>query len=364
VKVGILGGGQLARMLALAGHPLGVSCLVVDPANDACAAPVSTHIESPYDDRAALKRLVDETTVVTYEFENVADQSLATLAASVAVRPPRSALVTARDRVLEKQLFAKLGIPTAAYAPVASQADLRSALETVGLPALLKTRTEGYDGKGQVLVTDPGAAAQAWADLGQRPVIVERRVSFEREVSMIAVRDGQGQCRFYPVTENTHRDGILRLSIARPHDAMAELARDYAHRLLTVLDYIGVLALELFVTDGALLANEFAPRVHNSGHWTIEGAVTSQFENHLRAVTGLPLGSTAATGHTAMLNLIGATPDPAAVLAHANTHLHLYGKAPRPGRKVGHITVHTDDESALHATLAALGTLPGVAPAV
>jgi len=364
MKVGILGGGQLARMLALAGHPLDIACLVVDPSPDACAGSVSEHIVTGYDDVDALARLADETSVITYEFENVALSSVERLAARVPVHPGWRALATARDRVLEKGMFDALGIPTATYLPVSSRADLSAAIEKCGLPSILKTRTEGYDGKGQASVTSVDDALPAWRSLGERPAILESRVSFERELSVIAVRGRDGNVRVYPLAENTHMDGILRLSVARPEDPMHGAARGYVERLMHALDYVGVVALELFVDGDQLLANEFAPRVHNSGHWTIEGAVTSQFENHLRAVTGLPLGSTEALGPAAMLNLIGAVPERRDVLRVPSAHLHLYGKTPRPGRKVGHITVRADDQGTLRARVDALSGLAGVWPGI
>lgn len=362
MNVGILGGGQLARMLALAGHPLGLSFLVVDPSAQACAAAVTTHICANYDDPAALSRLARETDVVTYEFENVAASTLEQLGATRPIRPPLRALLTARDRANEKRLFSELGIATARYQLIEREADLAEALRQCGLPALLKTRTEGYDGKGQVLIQTATAALAAWERLGRRPAIIEQVIGFQREVSVIAVRGADGEIRYYPLAENTHREGILRVSRSRPDDPMQAVAREYARKLLIELDYVGVLALELFEVDGALLANEFAPRVHNSGHWTIEGAATSQFENHLRAVAGLPLGDTHATGPTALVNLIAQTPEPASVLRHPGCHLHVYGKAPRPGRKLGHITVTAPDEAQLQDRLDRLRGLPGVCP--
>ncbi|NJN52415.1 MAG: ATP-grasp domain-containing protein, partial [Gammaproteobacteria bacterium] len=251
-------------------------------------------------------------------------------------------------------------IATAKYASVASEAELAAALEQIGLPALLKTRTEGYDGKGQTMIRKLADANAAWDGLGRRPAILEQVVNFSRELSVIAARGVNGETRFYPLSQNTHRDGILRLAVCRTADPMESLARRYVDQLLTALDYVGVVALELFEVNGTLLANEFAPRVHNSGHWTIEGAATSQFENHLRAITGLPLGATHAICETAMVNLIGAVPDSTAVLAIEECHLHLYGKVPRPGRKLGHITVRAADAEALHSKLSRLAGLPGV----
>ncbi|ROR32508.1 5-(carboxyamino)imidazole ribonucleotide synthase [Inmirania thermothiophila] len=355
--VGVLGGGQLARMMALAGHPLGVRLRVLDPATDACAAVAAEHIRAAWDDEAGLARLAEGAVAVTCEFENVPAASARGLAARVPVRPGPAALAVGRDRLEERRLFEALGIPVAPYARVDEAGDLAAAVAQVGLPAFLKRRELGYDGKGQRLVTRPEEAEPAWEALGRAPAILEARVAFSREVSAVAVRGLDGRILHYPLSENVHGGGILRTARSRPGDPRADEARDYAERILRALDYVGVLALELFEVDGRLLANEFAPRVHNSGHWTIEGAETSQFENHLRAVLGLPLGSTAPVGHAAMVNFIGRMPDPAAVLALPGVHLHDYGKAPRPGRKVGHATVRADDERTLEAVLARLQAL-------
>ena len=349
--VGVLGGGQLARMLALAGYPLGSRFVFLDPAVDACAAPLGEHICAAYDDREALKRLAGRVDVVTYEFENVPEENVRFLSMRVPVFPPREALASARDRLREKRLFRELGIPTPAFAAVDSLAGLRQAVTDIGLPAVLKTRSLGYDGKGQALLRRMEDLASAWEALGGAPAIVEAFVAFDREVSVIVVRGRTGETAFYPLSENTHREGILRLSVSRPGDPMQARAEGYAQRLLDELEYVGVLALELFQIGDELLANEFAPRVHNSGHWTIEGAETSQFENHLRAVLGFPLGSTAPVGAAAMVNFIGALPNPSRVLAVPQAHLHAYGKPLRPGRKVGHATLHTEDERALYAGL-------------
>jgi 5-(carboxyamino)imidazole ribonucleotide synthase len=339
----VLGGGQLARMLALAGHPLGVSLAVVDPAPDACAAAVAHHIRAAYDDPAALDALAARADVVTFEFENVPAAAAEQLAARVAVHPAPAALRVASDRAAEKALFRRLGMATAEYAVVDSLADLEQAVDRVGLPAILKTRSSGYDGKGQVLLRERHAVAQAWQQIGGQPAILEALVPFERELSIIAVRGRNGETRCYPLSENTHRAGILRLAIARPGHPRQRVADEMAARLLDELDYVGVLAIELFEVGGRLLANEFAPRVHNSGHWTLHGAEVSQFENHLRAVLGLPLGSTALVGAAAMVNFIGRMPDVARLLALPDVHLETYGKAPRTGRKLGHATVRSSD---------------------
>ena len=349
--VGIVGGGQLARMLALAGHPLGLEFVFLDPAPDACAAPLGRHLLGPYGDAALLAQLAGQASVVTYEFENVAAENVEYLSGLTTVHPNANALATARDRLREKNLFRTLSIPTPAFAPVDTRAELERAVGEIGVPAVVKTRTLGYDGKGQAVLRRAGDLDAAWARLGGAPLIVESFVPFDREVSVIAVRARNRETRFYPLAENTHRGGILSLSLSRPDDPMEALAQDYARRLLDALDYVGVLALELFQTGDQLLANEFAPRVHNSGHWTIEGAETSQFENHLRAILGWPLGSTAPRGCAAMVNFIGVMPETSRVLAIPGAHLHDYRKAPRPGRKIGHATVRADEAGALQAGL-------------
>ncbi len=343
--VGILGGGQLGRMLGLAGIPLGATLRFFEPASDAPAAVVGAIIGGSYDDEAALLHFVEGVDVVTYEFENVPVAAARFLAERLPVFPPPVALETAQDRLVEKQFFRDLGIPTPPFAAVDSRDDLVAAVETLGLPAVLKTRRMGYDGKGQMVLRTAADVDQAWETLGTTPLILEGFVAFRRELSILAVRGRTGETAFYPLVENHHREGILRRSNAPAPDvstASQTAAESYARRALDALGYVGVLAIELFETDDALIVNECAPRVHNSGHWTIEGAATSQFENHMRAVLGLPLGSTALRGTSVMLNIIGEHPNSAAVLATPDTHLHLYGKSERPGRKLGHITVVGD----------------------
>lgn len=363
MKVGIVGGGQLARMLILAGYPLDLRFQVLDPAADACAGQVAPLLQGAYDDDARLKQLADWADVVTFDFENVPAAAALALAQQVAVYPPPTALATAQDRLAEKTLFRELGIPTPPFAPVSSLAELREAVAWLGLPAVLKTRRLGYDGKGQRLLRQSEDVEPAWEALGTAPLLLESFVPFAWEASVLAVRGHDGVSAFYPLVENQHRDGILRLS--RAPRAAPELERegwDYAGRLLDRLHYTGVLAVEFFVQDGHLIANEMAPRVHNSGHWTIEGAVTSQFENHLRAILGLPLGSTAAIGHSAMLNCLGTLPERAAALTVTGTHYHAYGKAQRPGRKVGHLTLCSDEPNTLAAGVQRLQPLVGFEP--
>ena len=353
--VAVLGGGQLGRMLGLAGIPLGLGFRFLDPSPDAPAGAVGELVVGAFDDPDALEEVGRGAAVVTYEFENVPVASARSLAGGAPVLPPPEALEAAQDRLTEKRLFERLGIPVARYVPVDREADLPGALEAVGLPAVLKARRFGYDGKGQAVLRSAGDAGRAWAAVGGAPSILEALVPFQRELSVLGVRGRDGAMRVYPPVENVHREGILRVSRAPAPglaDGPGEAASTYVRRALEDLGYVGVLAIELFQAGGELLANEMAPRVHNSGHWTIEGAVTSQFENHLRAVVGLPLGATEARGHAAMVNLIGRVPDPAPVLAVPGTHLHLYGKAPRPGRKLGHVTIVADEPEALEERLA------------
>jgi len=330
VIVAVIGGGQLGRMLALAGIPLGLSFRFLDPEPDAPAAEVGELVVGAYDDPAALDRLAAGTAVVTYEFENVPVEA----ARRVGALPGPAALEASQDRLVEKRLFRRLGIPTA---PIDD--------EVTEFPALLKTRRLGYDGKGQRLVETRPGSDPCHVDSGH---VLEGLVPFDRELSLVSVRGRDGETRFYPLAENVHADGILRVSRAPAADAPQALAEEYATRLLDELGYVGVLALELFDVGGDLVANELAPRVHNTGHWTIEGAETSQFENHLRAILGLPLGSTAARGEATMLNLIGTVPPLDALLA-AGAHVHLYGKEPRPGRKLGHVTLVGADGATVRA---------------
>jgi 5-(carboxyamino)imidazole ribonucleotide synthase len=330
--VGCIGGGQLGRMLALAGAPLGVRMRFLDPAADACAGDMGELVVGAYDDPAGLERLAAGADAVTYEFENVPVDA----ARSVGAVPGSRALELGQDRLVEKELFRRLGIDTA---PFGSLAD-------AGIPALVKSRRLGYDGKGQRRVESDEALA---AD-----ELAEGVVAFERELSIVAVRGHDGDTGFYPLAENEHRGGILALSRAPAADAPQAEAEEIATKLLDELGYVGVLAVELFDVGGKLLANELAPRVHNTGHWTIDGAETSQFENHLRAILGLPLGSTAARGAGVMVNLVGALPPLERLLAVPGAHVHLYGKEPRAGRKLGHVTLVDASEDAV-AEVVALG---------
>ena len=359
MKIGVIGGGQLGRMLSLAGTPLGMDFAFLDPAPDACAQALGEHIRADYSDQDHLRQLADEVDLVTFEFESVPAETVAFLSQFVPVYPSASALRIARDRWFEKSMFKDLGIPTPAFADIQSQADLDAAAAGIGLPAVLKTRTLGYDGKGQKVLRKPEDVTGAFAELGSVPCILEGFVPFTGEVSLVAVRARDGETRFYPLVHNTHENGILRLSVASSEHPLQALAEDYVGRVLDKLDYVGVLAFEFFEVDGGLKANEIAPRVHNSGHWTIEGAECSQFENHLRAVAGLPLGSTAKVGESAMLNFIGEVPPVEKVLAIADCHLHHYGKAFKAGRKVGHATLRSKDLATLKARIGEVEALIG-----
>ncbi len=351
MNVGIIGGGQLARMLALAGYPLGLRFVVLDPAPDACAAQLCDHLQAAYDDPAALEELARRCDVITYEFENVSLTGVDKIAEVTAVYPSSRSLAVSRDRLREKTLFRELDIPTPQFVAIDSFADLENAPKLLGWPFLLKTRRFGYDGKGQYLLYNAGDLQPAWQALASQSLIGESFVPFQREISILAARRKNGETAFYPLSENQHQNGILHLSRCRPDDPQTKPAENLIQRLLETLDYVGVMALELFEVHGKLLANEMAPRVHNSGHWTIEGAETSQFENHLRAILDLPLGATEPVNYSAMVNFIGALPELADLLEQPGIHCHAYSKALRPGRKVGHATVRAPTEAALEARL-------------
>lgn len=359
LRVGILGGGQLAWMLALAGQRLGITCRALDPSADAAAGRVCELIESPYDDADGLARLAAGCDVITYEFENVpatAPERLAALGTSL--RPDPRALAVAQDRLEEKRLFGSLGIATAPYERVDSTEDAVAAVERLG-SAILKTRRLGYDGKGQIRVTSVDEAPAAFTTLGGVACIAEGIVGFDAELSVIATRSPRGSTRVYPVMENVHLGGILRRTNApaRISPSLARDAVDLAETVLADLGYVGTMAIELFLAGRKLVANEMAPRVHNSGHWTIEGAETSQFENHLRAICGLPLGSAALRAPSAMINVIGTWPARAALLRVPGAAVHDYGKRALPGRKLGHVTVTADDTATVSSRVRALESL-------
>ncbi|KTF37806.1 5-(carboxyamino)imidazole ribonucleotide synthase [Xanthomonas translucens] len=359
--VGILGGGQLARMLAVAGAPLGLRFVMLDTVADACAGQVAPLQVGDYRDEAALAAFAAKVDVATFDFENVPAASAEWLAERVPVFPNPRALAVAQDRLAEKTLFRELGIPVPDFAAIDSRAELDAALAQIGTPCILKTRRLGYDGKGQFRITSAADADAAWSALGAQAtsvgLIVEAFVPFQREISVVAVRGRDGEFRTWPLTENWHVQGVLSASLApaQADTALQRAAIAHAQALAERLQYVGVFALELFCRDGELLANEMAPRVHNSGHWTIEGAETSQFENHLRAVLGLPLGSTRMLGHACMLNWIGQMPGAVPVLAQPGGHWHDYGKEAREGRKVGHATLREDTPEALAQALQTVG---------
>ena len=359
--VGILGGGQLARMLALSGAPLGLRFLVMDTADDACAGQFSPMVVGDYRDEAALGEFASRIDVATFDFENVPAESAQWLSERVPVFPSPRALGVAQDRLAEKTLFRELGIPVPPFAAIATRAELDAAIATIGTPCILKTRRLGYDGKGQFRLKSASDAGAAWDALGAQAatvgLILEGFIAFERELSVLAVRGRDGEFRTWPLTENWHVDGVLSASLAPAcvDEALAAMAFAHAKSLAEALDYVGVFALELFCRDGGLLANELAPRVHNSGHWTIEGSETSQFQNHLRAVLGLPLGATRMLGHACMLNWIGEMPEADAVLGEAGGHWHDYGKSSRLGRKVGHATLRADSTAELAGALQRVG---------
>lgn len=354
MKIGVLGAGQLGRMLALAGYPLDVDFVFLDPTPEACAVPLGEHIHADYSDEAALAEFCSRVDLATYEFENVPSPAAEFVAARVPLHPSPTALTAGQDRLSEKALFGSLGIPVPTHAAVDSRADLDRAVAITGLPAVLKTRRMGYDGKGQAVLRSASDLDPAWNAIGGQPLILEAFVPFERELSCLAVRGQDGQMAFYPLVENIHRAGILRTATPTVNDPLQASGEDYARRIAEHLGYVGVLAFEFFVAGGRLIANEIAPRVHNSGHWTIEGAETSQFENHLRAIVGLPLGSTALRGACVMVNYIGLAPELEAASALEGVHTHLYGKTPKPLRKIGHATVTAPDAASLQARLAKL----------
>jgi 5-(carboxyamino)imidazole ribonucleotide synthase len=345
--IGILGGGQLGRMLAMAAARLGLRCQVFSPDPDSPAFDVVLNATcAEYADVEALELFAGDVDVITYEFENVPAASAMILAARRPVLPNRTILETTQDRLAEKDFVRQLGIGTADYADVSSAAALRTAITKVGLPAVLKTRRFGYDGKGQAIIRNGDDPDRIWEDLSTRSAILEAFVPFEREISVIAARNAEGQVECFDVTENEHSDHILKTSRvpAMIPGALAAQARDIAKRIADALDYIGVLAVEMFVVQGndgpKILVNEVAPRVHNSGHWTLDGASISQFEQHIRAIAGWPLGKPVRHGPVTMTNLIGdEINDYAQWLTVPGATVHLYGKgAPRPGRKMGHVT--------------------------
>jgi 5-(carboxyamino)imidazole ribonucleotide synthase len=361
MTIGILGGGQLGRMIALAGYPLGLSFKVLDPSSEAVAGQIAPLLVEDINDTPALLWFSKNLDVVTYEWENVPVQSARYLEQRSPVFPPPKALEIAQDRLKEKSFFREHGVPTPDFAAIDTKEEFELALKEIGLPSVLKTRRFGYDGKGQYVLKTKRDAEKAWEKLGGVPLILEAFVPFERELSIIAVRSKNGEKRFYPLVENHHAEGILRLSLAPAPDWSQQLqsdAENYASKILDKLGYVGVMALELFQVGERLIANEIAPRVHNSGHWTIEGSISSQFENHVRAVADLPLGETKMKApFAAMVNLIGELPPLCEVLKIEGAHAHYYGKEVKPNRKVGHITIVADDEATLKERVSAVKKL-------
>ncbi|KUJ72821.1 5-(carboxyamino)imidazole ribonucleotide synthase [Thiomicrospira sp. WB1] len=352
--IGVLGAGQLGRMMALAGYPLGQRFAFLGQSEVEPSAPLGAFYNAQ-ENPDAWQALATECDVITYESENTSVEWVREIARTTPVYPSERSLYASQDRGREKALFEQLGIPCAPYRLVNSLADLKQAVAELGLPAILKTTQEGYDGKGQKRLKTEDQIDQAWSELGHQPLILEGFVDFQRELSLVAVRNGDNQHVYYPLVQNVHHEGILRYTIAPARNVSQSVqaqAEQYLTALLDELDHVGVLTLELFETAEGLVANEMAPRVHNSGHWSQDGAVTSQFENHVRAITGLPLGVTTPRAPLcAMVNIIGETGPVDRVLALDHAKLHLYNKSERPGRKLGHINLWADDEDGLYQTL-------------
>ncbi|MBX7139039.1 MAG: 5-(carboxyamino)imidazole ribonucleotide synthase [Oligoflexia bacterium] len=352
-------------MLAQAGRPLGVNCKFWSDREESCCAGLGEIVASRYEDELLARRFGSGLDVVTFEFENIPAETLRTLSEHARTAPPPLALEVSQDRLKEKELFRSLGMQTAPFVAVSDLPSAHAAANALGFPLILKTRRLGYDGKGQALVNSSSEIETAMATLGGVDLIAEGFVRFSREISMLAARNGTGKIAFYDPVLNLHAGGILRCSIAPAPQISAEqlsALRENTVRLLNALNYIGVIAIEFFEVGGGYLANEFAPRVHNSGHWTIDGAKTSQFETHLRAILGQPFAPTTTLGRNAMLNLIGALPAPD-FSAGQSVYLHLYGKTPRPGRKVGHINIRAPQYSDLSMKVQELCTVPGVSDA-
>jgi len=345
MRIGILGDGQLARMLALAAYPLGIQTLCYGADANGSAGQVTNVLKGTYDDENALKAFFSQVDVVTYETENIPWEKVEKANPHCPVFPSFQVLKIAQDRVQEKTLFKSLEISTPEFAVIESLSALTIALPRIGLPAVLKTSRFGYDGKGQFILRITSDAEAAWEALNRQPCILEQFIDYQRELSLLLVRNTLGEIKFYSLIENHHRDGILCLSKAPLNEPMLQQqAEDIADKMMQRFNYIGVFCIEFFQVGLTLMVNEIAPRVHNSGHWTIEGAQTSQFENHCRAITGLPLGSTQACGLSAMINCVGDEPSLATILAMPGVHYHHYGKERRPNRKLGHITLNTTDQ--------------------
>ena len=359
-RFGVLGGGQLGRMMALAGVPLGLEFRFLDPAPDACAGVAGEVLQAGFDDADAARAWAAGIDVATFDFENVPAATARALEETTPLFPASNALDACQDRLVEKQLLESLDIGVAAYHAVSSRTDLVEGLERLGYPAVLKTRRLGYDGKGQMVLRDPEDRERAWQKLGDAELILEAFVPFDSECSLVGVRGADGDTRFWPLTRNVHDRGILALS--RPGGFPPELQADAERKMARLMNhfaYRGVLTIEFFLCGDTLLANEIAPRVHNSGHWTIDGSACSQFENHVRAVAGMPLGDTRRVHHSLMFNWIGSMPCRDRALSIPGLHWHEYGKAPRPGRKIGHATLTADGHEQLMENAGRLAELAG-----
>ncbi len=363
MRVGILGGGQLGMMLSQSGKPLGHTVVILDPSEQACAAKFSDHIATPFDDGEGLKKLADQSDVVTYEFENLPLASVEMIAGTTDVFPSLQALKVTQDRLFEKEFCEKIGISCAPYVSVPDGSSLEEATKTVGFPCILKTRRLGYDGKGQVFLKTADDIPEAKELADKQECILEQCINFTKECSIICTRGKDGEVVTYPLTENTHQDGILRLSLAPAdvNDETTKQAQDIAQKALEEFSYVGTLTVEMFILeDGSIAVNEFAPRVHNSGHWTIEGVNASQFENHMRAITGMQLIRPVIQGYCAMVNIIGEAPDLSEIEHEDGVHVHMYGKSERPGRKIGHITIVSDNAEVVKEKALSIGKLCGM----
>jgi len=348
-RVGILGAGQLGRMMALAGYPLALEFVFYDTSGSP-SANIGKIYSDPHNEQQELMDFLNEVDVVTYEFEHLPIDLAKKVADRKPLFPSVQALAICQNRELEKNLFVSMGIPVSPFRIVNDQSQLRHAAKQLGMPVVAKSLTQGYDGKGQAVISSAGECDQAWEQINHSRLIVESFVRFNRELSLVATRNSKGETAMYPLVENNHQHGILRYTLAPAPAVSPEIqhqAESYLAKIMSHLNYVGVLTIELFETDDGLLANEMAPRVHNSGHWSMDGAHTGQFENHLRAILDLPLGETTPHGVSAMVNLVGQHADTAGVLSLTDTHLHHYGKTERPNRKVGHININANHYDAL-----------------
>lgn len=355
MKIGILGGGQLARMLAVSAKSMGIDIICIDPKINCSAEKFAKVIHCDFNDLDEIDRNFQGVDCVTYETENLPIDSVRELAKKYTLLPNIDILKVSQDRLYEKEFFGQLNIPTANYAKLDSWDNLKEFIDNMHYPAVIKTRRYGYDGKGQMLIRNLEQAKQAWEDMSKSPLIVEQFVPYEIELSLVSVRNQAGDVSFYPLTLNHHKNGILQTSEA-PYmdDKLTTLAQEYSLKILETFNYVGVMTVEFFSVNGGLIVNEIAPRVHNSGHWTIEGADTSQFENHLRAIASLPLGSTAPKGFSAMINLIGKKPNVDLFSDIPGLYYHWYDKSILPNRKLGHITICNTNKDLLAKNLEAV----------